>query len=119
VYSFSLKPDAVFYLRIEAQDLVPRVLASGGFDYWESGMDLPMGNDLYESFIHYQSRVIQELDSLAREFRFETLEATRPVDEVSDDLFRRVSSILQSGPREIDDEGGRPMESVHPKERCF
>src|SRR5262247_4566943 len=29
VYSFALKPDAVFYMRIQVEDLVPRVLASG------------------------------------------------------------------------------------------
>ena len=46
VYSFAPKPDAVFDLRIDVPDLVPRTLASGGFDYWESGMDIPMGNDL-------------------------------------------------------------------------
>src|SRR5262249_47673595 len=57
VSSFSLRPDAVYYLRIGVTDLVPRVLATGGFDYWESGMDLPMGEDLYESFINYQKRV--------------------------------------------------------------
>src|SRR6266850_1980265 len=74
VYSFSLKPDAVFYLRIDVRDLVPRVLLNGGFDYWESGMDLPMGSDLYESFIHYQARVIKELDELSREYRFTTLD---------------------------------------------
>src|SRR5438876_82633 len=49
VYSFALKPDAVFYLRIRAEDLVPRVLADGPFDYWESGMDMPMGEDLHDS----------------------------------------------------------------------
>src|SRR5215468_4705009 len=80
VYSFALKPDAVFYLRIEVPDLVPRVLAAGGFDYWESGMDLPMGNDLFESFIRYQGRVIHELDALAREYAFHTMDATRSVD---------------------------------------
>src|SRR5438552_9399893 len=42
VYSFALKPDAIFYLRIGVEDLVPRVLMSGGFGYWESGMELPM-----------------------------------------------------------------------------
>src|SRR5262245_56638658 len=46
VYSFSLVPDAVYYLRIQATDLVPRAVVRGGFDYWESGMDLPMGHDL-------------------------------------------------------------------------
>jgi len=32
VYSFALRPDAVFYLRIEAPELVPRTLLSGGFE---------------------------------------------------------------------------------------
>lgn len=97
VYSFSIKPDAVYYLRLEAPDLVPRVIVKGGFDYWESGMDLPMGGDLYESFIHYQTRVIEELDALAREYVFETIEATQPIEDVSDYLCRHVSALLGSG----------------------
>jgi dTMP kinase len=95
VYSFSLKPDAVFYLRIDVPELVPRVLANGGFDYWESGMDLPMGDDLYESFIRYQGRVIHELDGLAREYAFHTLDATRSVDVISEELCSRVSALLR------------------------
>ena len=95
VYSFSLKPDAVFYLRIEVPELVPRVLANGGFDYWESGMDLPMGEDLYESFIRYQGRVIDELDGLAREYGFHTLDATRSVETISQELCSRVSALLR------------------------
>ena len=96
VYSFALKPDAVFYLRIEVPDLVPRVLAAGGFDYWESGMDLPMGNDLFESFIQYQSRVIAELDRLAETDNFQTIDATRPKEEVSTFLNERVTELLAS-----------------------
>lgn|SRR5436309_1877041 len=97
VYSFALKPDAVFYLRIGVQDLVPRVLLNGGFDYWESGMDLPMGEDLYESFIQYQSRVIEELDQLARDYQYETVDATRPADVLSDYLSRRIAALLEAG----------------------
>ena len=96
VYSFSLKPDAVFYLRIEVPDLVPRVLSNGGFDYWESGMDIPMGEDLFESFIRYQERVIHELDGLSREYAFQTIDATGSVDAISDDLCARVSELLGS-----------------------
>ena len=95
VYSFSLKPDAVFYLRIDVEDLVPRVVDSGGFDYWESGMDVPMGEDLYESFIQYQKRMIVELDHLAKEFAFDVIDATRPVDDVAEYLAERVDAILQ------------------------
>jgi len=98
VYSFAVRPDAVFYLRIGVHDLVPRVLANGGvFDYWESGMDMSMGADLYESFINYQTQVIRQLDELAREYSFETIDATRPVDDISDLLARRVSAVLETG----------------------
>src|SRR5258706_10774726 len=36
IYGLALKPDAIFYLKIGVEDLVPRVLQRGGFDYWES-----------------------------------------------------------------------------------
>jgi dTMP kinase len=112
VYDFSLRPDAVFYLRIDVPDLVPRVLANGGFDYWESGMDLPMGVDLYESFIHYQRRVIAELDALAREYGFDTIDATRPIDEVAEYLALKVSAVLQATetpmPAPVDGRGVMP-----------
>ena len=98
VYSFSLKPDAVFYLQIQVEDLVPRIVADGGFDYWESGMDLPMGTDLFDSFMNYQTRVIEELDRLAGEYGFETLDATRPIDETAEDLAARVLALLDRRP---------------------
>jgi dTMP kinase len=100
VFSFSLRPDAVYYLRIEVPDLVPRVLMNGGFDYWESGMDLPMGADLFDSFVNYQTRVIQELDALARDYEFETLDASRPLEELQEHLARRVLRLLARTPHE-------------------
>jgi len=100
VFEFALKPDAVYYLRIEVPELVPRVLSQGPFDYWESGMDLPMGEDLYESFIHYQQRVIEELDTLAREHHFYSIDANRDIDENADALCAHVSELLQSGRRD-------------------
>jgi dTMP kinase len=103
VYSFALRPHAVYYLRIEVPALVPRMLLSGGFDYWESGMDLPMGSDLYDSFIHYQGRVIEELDRLAAEGGFVTLDATRDVDTNAAELASHVAARLRSrGPAPLD-----------------
>ena len=95
VYSFALKPDATFYLRIDAEHLVPRVLADGSsFDYWESGMDMPMGEDLYDSFINYQGRLIHELDGLARDYHFHTIDALRKVEDISGELCKQVSRLL-------------------------
>ncbi len=99
VYSFALKPDAVFYLRIEVPDLVARVLASGGFDYWESGMDIPMGADLYESFVNYQGKLIGALDALGEEFAFDTIDATQPVDDIHEYLSGKVNALLEGGER--------------------
>jgi thymidylate kinase len=69
-------------------------------------MDLPMGEDLYESFVNYQRRIIGELDALAREYRFETLDATLSVDEIAEDLETRVSRLLETRAGALD---GRPV----------
>ena len=34
IYGLALKPDAIFYLKVGIDDLIPRVLQRGGFDYW-------------------------------------------------------------------------------------
>src|SRR5215467_11190695 len=58
-YGLALKPDAIFYLRARVPDLIPRVLRQPvGFDYWESGMDLHLGQDRFDSFLEYQTRMI-------------------------------------------------------------
>jgi dTMP kinase len=99
VYAFAPKPDAVFYLRIDLPDLVPRVLTGGGFDYWESGMDIRMGTDLYDSFVRYQTSLIGQFDQLARDYQFDVIDATRPVDEIHGYLWEKVSHLLTSSPR--------------------
>src|SRR5579862_2376251 len=53
LYRMALKPDAVFYLRLGVEQLVPRVVFSRGFDYWESGMDFSPARDMYEGFCNY------------------------------------------------------------------
>ena len=102
VYSFSMRPDATFYLRIQVEDLVPRILQQGGFDYWESGMDMPMGEDLYDSFMNYQRRVISELDTLSREYHFDTIDATLPASEIADYVAQRVSALLEASAPRLD-----------------
>ena len=50
VFGFALVPDLVCYLRIDVETLVLRVIETKAMNYWESGMDLRLGNDLYDSF---------------------------------------------------------------------
>src|ERR1700685_398843 len=67
IYSTALIPDAVFYLRLDVEKLIPRVIFSRGFDYWESGMDVFPGQDMFESFRSYQSALLLEFDRLSTE----------------------------------------------------
>ena len=97
IYGMALVPDAVFYLRISnAQQLVGRLLNAGrGFDYWESGMDLNLGEDLYDSFIEYQKRMLKVFDRLTAEYGFQVLNASRSVRTVAADLRKGVLKVLE------------------------
>ena len=70
IYGFALKPDRIFYLRAGVDDLVTRVLQEGRFDYWESGMDLRLGDDMYESFVEYQNRIMAQFDKMVEDYGF-------------------------------------------------
>jgi dTMP kinase len=94
VYGFALKPDAIFYLRVQIDDLVTRVLQSRGFDYWESGMDMHMGEDLYESFIRYQKWLLAEFDKMVEGFGFQIVDAGGSVEEVFENLRARVDTVI-------------------------
>jgi dTMP kinase len=98
IYQIALIPDAVFYLRINsAQELIERVLSSGrGFDYWESGMDVHLGQDFYDSFIEYQTRMLQVFDRMTQEYGFHVLDASTSVRRVAATLRRAVTRVIES-----------------------
>ena len=94
VYGFALRPDAIFYLRVNIDDLVTRVLQSTGFDYWESGMDMHMGEDMYESFVRYQKFLLAEFDKMVETHGFEIVDASGSIEEVFENLRERVDRVV-------------------------
>jgi len=91
---FALKPHGVFYLRADVEHLVSRVvLGRGAFDYWESGMDLRFGPDMYESFVRYQKRLIRALDSMVEPHEFSVIDAAQPIPKIFRELQRQVSRL--------------------------
>jgi dTMP kinase len=97
VTGFGLAPHAVYYLRAEVDHLVSRVvLGRGAFDYWESGMDLRFGPDMYESFVRYQTRLIKALDSMVEPYDFTVIDAGQPIDRIFRELQRHISKLRLS-----------------------
>ena len=94
VAGFGLVPHAVYYLRADVRELVSRVvLGRGAFDFWESGMDLRFGSNMFDSFVRYQTRLIRALDSMAKKYDFVTIDATRPPDVIFADLQRHITKL--------------------------
>ena len=82
------------YLRIDVDTLALRVIESNGMNYWESGMDLRLGTDLYDSFKKYQGLLIEEFDKMAEEFQFEVIDARKSPDDIQDELRTKIQSML-------------------------
>jgi dTMP kinase len=93
LYGFALVPDLIIYLRASADDLVPRALAGRAFDYWESGMDLHLADNLYDSYRLYQQHLIRLFDEMVSEYDFRVVDASRGPDAVYDDVRRLVLDL--------------------------
>src|SRR3982751_247714 len=94
LYGFAIAPHLVFYLKIDEKTLIRRVLQSRGMDFWESGMDMKLGDDIYESFRAYQRSLLREYTSMADEFGFRVLDARRKVEVIQDELRRQIGAFL-------------------------
>lgn len=94
VCGFGLVPHAIYYLQAKVKDLVSRVVVGrGAFDYWESGMDCHFGDDMYESFVNYQTRLIRALDRMANRYGFIDIDASESPEAIFHDLQRRITSL--------------------------
>jgi len=92
---FALVPHAVYYLRADVPTLVSRVvMGRGSFDFWESGMDLRFGPDMYDSFIRYQTSVIRALDQMSKKYEFKSIDASKPADRIFRELQRSIGELF-------------------------
>ena len=95
VYGFALKPDLVLYLKADVSDLVSRLIHGRGLNFWESGMDIHPSQNLYDSFIDYQSQLIMLFDQLSEEYGFVVVDAGRPVMDVFEELQDHIQNLLE------------------------
>ena len=95
VYGIAPVPDAVFYLSVEAEELVQRNLSKNAtLDYWESGMDLGLSRDMFDSFLQYQTAMQAAFRQLQKSYGFNIVDGNRSVEEVSRELRKKISAVL-------------------------
>jgi dTMP kinase len=96
LFQMALIPDLVLYLDIDVDSLIPRVMQGKGIDYWESGMYLALGGDIFDSFKRYQSLLLEQYRRLAAEFGFIVVDARRSAETIQAELRRHMSNFMRA-----------------------
>jgi dTMP kinase len=92
LYDFAIKPDVTFYFKVSAQKALERLISGRAkLKYHEAGMDLELSDDIEESFLLFQTRVLEEYDRMSSEFQFQVMDATQSIDR-QQRLVRRLVS---------------------------
>jgi len=96
LYGFAVQPDMVFYLKMPLESLLRRIITTrGGLDFYESGRDIGMSTDLYQSFKLYQSQILFEYEHMMDEYNFKVVAADDPTDAVQKVLRNSVRELLR------------------------
>src|SRR4051812_35385801 len=100
LYGIALVPDAVFYLNVSPEELVQRTFQKNhALDYWESGMDIGLSRDMFDSFLKYQTLVEEQFKRLQSIYGFTIIDGHRPVNTIFNELQERIEAVL-AGPVE-------------------
>jgi dTMP kinase len=95
LYGFAVEPDLVFYLKMSLEPLLRRIITTrGGLDFYESGRDIGISTDLYQSFKLYQSKILQEYERMVEEYNFRAIAADEPIDGVQKLLRNNLHKLL-------------------------
>jgi dTMP kinase len=95
IYEIALRPDLTFWLNVRPEVAFDREFKkSQTISYWESGRDMSLSNDLFQSFIRYQSMIKREFEYLSKRHSFIELDGEGSVSEVNRGLRTRIASHL-------------------------
>lgn len=96
LYGIALVPDAVFYLNVSPEELVQRNFAkNNALDYWESGMDLGLAPDIFDSFLKYQGMMLDGFKRLQGIYGFTMVDGERGVDDINMELRTQIEHVLE------------------------
>ena len=95
LYGIAPEPDAVFYLNVPPEELVQRTFAkNAALDYWESGMDIGLSRDMFDSFMKYQTAMEKTFRHLQKIYRFTIVNGMRSTEAINSDLRKKIRIVL-------------------------
>lgn len=97
LYEMAPEPDMVFYMKMSCNSLMKRIISSSGLDYYESGRDIGLSTDFYESFKLYQRRILAEYSKMAEEYNFITINGQLSANNIQIQLREKVKELIDEG----------------------
>ena len=96
LYGFALVPDMTFYIDVDPYVLVHRVFAKNQYlDYYESGADLGLSDDMFESFIKYQQKLAKEFTILKQRYNLHAIDGNRTIEQLNNELDEQINMYLR------------------------
>ncbi len=95
VYDFAIKPDLAVYFDIDPLTSLERICSNRAPKFYEAGMDMKLSNDPYESYVIFQSKVIEEYNKMLNEFEIVKLDAKDTIHKKQVEIRKLLKQILK------------------------
>lgn len=96
VYDFAIRPDLTIYFDIDPKTSMERICFNRTPKFYEAGMDLKLSNDPFESYLIFQTRVINEYKKMLKEFDIVKLDANDTIHKKQVEIRKMLTEILDA-----------------------
>lgn len=96
LFGFAMKPHLVFYLDVDPNELVHRVFQkNSSLDYYESGADLGLSDNMLKSFLIYQGLLAKQFRKMQKKYGLVPINGNRSIVEINKDLQKKIDDFLK------------------------
>lgn len=95
LHGFAIKPDLIFYLNVDPLNLIHRVFKKNkSLDYYESGSDLGLSADIFDSFIKYQYLLKKEFTMMQKKYGLIDVDGDKSIEDIYHNIQTKISGYL-------------------------
>ncbi len=95
LHGFAIKPDLIFYLNVDPFNLIHRVFKKNkSLDYYESGSDLGISADIFDSFIKYQYLLKKEFIMMQKKYGLIDVDGNKSIEDIYNNIQTKISEYL-------------------------
>jgi thymidylate kinase len=92
---FFPKPDLAFYFQLPVDVAAKRAIGRNPLKWYEAGMDMSFSENIIDSFMQFQTRVIAGYDQAAQSDHLHIIDGTKPVYETTPDVIRITAEYFK------------------------